>query len=373
MSAWDRLSGQRRTAAVLQSAASAPGDAYLFAGPPGVGKAEAARVFAAAMLCPDQCGVCSICSRVIRGIHPDVQIFEPEGLTYPVDLIREVVGAAARTPLEAERRVMILEGADRIVERSQNALLKALEEPSRSVTWVLVADSVDPFLPTILSRCRMIEFSPVPEERVAELLQRFDLDAAATEVILRASRGDVELAIALATDGRIRELRGLAIDSAIIPEPTAEWAITSGDKLREAANAARTAREEELNLELQALEETLTSGGGWRKRAVDRHKRILRKVETDVFCSFLVWLAAACRDLAAASSGAGESDLTIRDRSAEILAAAPQRSTGAWIEACQTALDGQLAIVENANPALVVEGVLLSMVTLQRAAGVAQG
>lgn len=242
MSVWDRLAGQERARAVLQAAASAPGDAYLFAGPPGVGKSEAARVFAAGIICPDQCGLCSICNRVLRGIHPDVQVFQPEGLSYPVEGIREAVATASRTPLEADLRIMILEGADRIVERSQNALLKALEEPSTSVTWVLVADSIEPFLPTILSRCRMVEFASVPEEEVTQLLSRFDLDSENLEMIVRSSRGDIDVALALASDDRVRELRALAIDVAIEAEPDPNWALTLADRVRESAIAARDAQ-----------------------------------------------------------------------------------------------------------------------------------
>lgn len=373
MSVWDRITGQERAGAVLQAAAGAPGDAYLFAGPPGVGKAEAARVFAAGIICPDQCGVCTICNRVLRGIHPDVQVFEPEGLTYPVEMIREAVATAGRTPLEADRRVMILEGADRIVERSQNALLKALEEPSASVTWVLVADSVEPFLPTILSRCRTVEFAPVPEDEVAQLLSRFDLDDADREMVLRSSRGDIDLAIALANDDAVRQLRMLAIDAATRNEPDPTWALNVADRVRESAGAAREARVSDLDKELEALDETMTAGGAWRKRVIDRNKRILRKVETDVFAGFLVWLAAAFRDLGAASAGGVASDLTIQDRADEIVAAAMHRPTAVWIDLCETALNGQLAIVENANPGLVVESVLLTLVTLGSAAGVAQG
>ncbi|HXL41763.1 MAG TPA: DNA polymerase III subunit delta', partial [Actinomycetota bacterium] len=81
---WARLVGQDRVTETLPAAATLPGDAYLFAGPPGTGKEEAARVFAAAILCPDHCGTCNICGRVLRGIHPDVVILEPEGYTYPI-------------------------------------------------------------------------------------------------------------------------------------------------------------------------------------------------------------------------------------------------------------------------------------------------
>lgn len=373
MTVWDRVAGQARAVAFLDSAASAPGDAYLFTGPPGVGKAEAARAFAAAIICPDRCGACSICRRIFAGIHPDVQIFQPEGLTYPVDLIREMVASAARAPLEATGRVMILEESDRIAERSQNALLKALEEPNRSVTWVLVADALDPFLPTILSRCRVVEFAAVPEAAVSSLLRsRFELSQVDIEVILRATRGDLERAISLAADEKVKRLRGMSIDAAISSNPSPTWALAAAERVRELAAEARAAEEETQAAELAALEENLGPGGGWKKRATDRNRRILRRVENDVFAGFLVWIAEAFRDLAAASAGGERPELTIQDRT-EIMEASALRPTGAWLEMCDAALDGQLAIVENANPGLVVESVLLRLVTLSARAGVAQG
>lgn len=372
MSVWDWIAGQEHAAQILQASSDAPGDSYLFTGPPGVGKAEAARAFAASLICPNRCGICSICTRIRRGIHPDVQIFQPEGLTYPVEMIREMAASAARTPLEASRRVMIVEEADRIVERSQNALLKALEEPARSVHWVLVADSVEPFLPTIMSRCRVIEFAAVTEEAIAGLLHsRVSIDPAKERTVLAAARGDVERAVALATDPRAEEVRSLAFRVALESRPSAKWAFEAAEEVRGAVALARSAAEELQEGEIAALEETL-AGGAWRKRVTDRHKRVLRKIETDVFAGFLIWLGSAFRDLAAASAGAAPRDLTSPDLTDAIAAAASLRPTRVWLDMCELCLDSQLAIVENANPGLVVEAVLIRLVTLGTSAGVAQ-
>src|SRR5205807_2133339 len=213
---WGRLVGQDRVTATLRAAASLPGDAYLFAGPPGTGKEEAARVFAAAILCPEHCGTCTICGRVLRGIHPDVVILEPEGYTYPIEAIREAVAQAALSPMEGTRRINVVEEADRIVERSQNALLKALEEPNPSVTWVLVTSMLQPVLPTILSRCQVVEFVPVPEEALSAIVRtRGLLSDEEADLVVRAARGDLERALALVGNESARALRRLAIDTAI--------------------------------------------------------------------------------------------------------------------------------------------------------------
>jgi DNA polymerase-3 subunit delta' len=375
---WARLVGQDRVTATLRAAASLPGDAYLFAGPPGTSKEEAARVFAAAILCPDHCGTCNICGRVLRGIHPDVVILEPEGYTYPIEAIREAVAQSALSPMEGARRIIVVEEADRIVERSQNALLKALEEPNPSVTWVLVTSVLQPILPTILSRCQIVEFAPVPEAELAALVRGRiartttgdPIDAEQAAVFVRASRGDLVRAISLVEDERTRALRALAIDAAIrqAAEPDARQALRAAAEVAAAAAAARQAREKAAAAELAELEEVLGTGrgsGGMRRRLGDRQKRAVRRAETDVFVEFCSWLAQAFRDLAALSAGAGPAAISAPDRAGDLAAAAARRPTAHWLQMAEEALGGQVAIRENAQPALAVEAVLLAPLAAQ--------
>ena len=375
---WARLVGQDRVTATLRAAASLPGDAYLFAGPPGTGKEEAARVFAAAILCPEHCGTCTVCGRVLRGIHPDVLILEPEGYTYPIEAIREAVAQAALSPMEGARRIIVVEEADRIVERSQNALLKALEEPNPSVTWVLVTSVLQPILPTILSRCQIVEFAPVPEAELADLVRERiartatgdPIGAEEAAVFVRASRGDLVRAISLVEDEGTRALRVLAIDAAIrqAAEPDARRALRTAAEVAVAAAAARQAREKAAVAELAELEEVLGTGrgaGGLRRRLGDRQKRAVRRAETEVFVEFCAWLAQAFRDLAALSAGAGPEAISASDRAGDLAAAAARRPTAHWLRMAEEALGGQIAIRENAQPALAVEAVLLAPLAAQ--------
>lgn len=365
MSVWDRLIGQDRAREVLEGAAGEPGDSYLFAGPPGVGKRGAALAFAAAILCPERCGACSTCRRIFRGVHPDVALYEPEGFTYPVELVREIVSSAARTPMEGRRRVAVVEEAHRMSEVSQNALLKALEEPSPSLTWVLLADALDPFLPTVLSRCQVIEFASVPEEAVLALLASgLGLDAVRAEVAVRAARGEVDRAVALASDERARAVRALALDAVTQRRRGPAWALAAAEEVQAAALAAREAQEERLAAEAAEMEEVLGTGrgtGSARKRLADRHKRAARRVEIQVWTDFLLWLGSAFRDLAALASGAGPEALAAPDRADELAAAAPSRPAAFWLDMVEAALGAQRAVMENAFPALAVESVLLSL------------
>lgn len=374
---WAGLAGQDRVVALLQAAAASPGDTYLLTGPPGVGKAEAARIFAAAILCPAQCGDCGICRRVLRGIHPDVVILEPEGYTFPVEAIREAVAQAALSPMEGARRVMIVEEADRIVERSQNALLKALEEPNPSVTWILVTSLLQPILPTILSRCTLVEFAPVSEDALAALLaSRRSLGPEQAEIIVRAAQGDLERALALVDSEAAAGLRTLAIDVAItdVAHPSGVAALAAGVRVGAAAQAARAAREQSAAAELAELEEALKGGpggrgsgrgggrgvGGLKRRLGDRAKRAMRRAETDVYMDFCAWLAQAYRDLAALSAGAPAGAISSPDRMADLFAAAGLRPTGHWLAMAEEALNAQSAIRENTQPALVVDALLLA-------------
>lgn len=357
---FNRLDGQPRARAVLKSSASHGGGSYLFVGPPGAGKADASRVFAAACLCPQRCGACKTCSRVLRDVHSDVSVYQSEGLTYPVDLIREMVAAASLTPLEATRRVMIVEDAGRIAERAQNALLKALEEPNQSVTWILVSDAVEGFLPTVLSRCHIVEFVPVAEEDAVPLVKsRLSLSSEEALVAVRASRGDLDRAIALAGDASARELRRVAIDAAASRRPESAWALETADWLKRASGSARAQSESAQKEELERMEDVLSSPS--RRRLGEKHRRALRKVETDVFVDFLMWLGSAFRDLAAVSAGASPEEVTNTDRAGDISEAASSRSTAEWLDLAEATLDAQLAIAENANTALTLEALLLRL------------
>lgn len=375
---WDRLAGQARASAMLRAAAASPGDAYLFSGPAGAGKEAAALAFAAAILCRSEvrgCGGCTICSRVLRGIHPDVLVLEPEGYTYPIEAIREAVATAALTPMEGARRVVIVNEADRIAERSQNALLKALEEPNPSVTWVLVASVLVPVLPTIVSRCQLVEFASVPEEAAIALLRdRAGLAGGpegtrAASVAVRAARGEVDRAVALVEDAAAGELRTLAIDAALdaAGAPDGRRALALARRVAAAAQLARQARESAAAAELAALEEALGTSrgsGGARRRLGDRAKRAARRAETEVSLEFCRWLAQAYRDLAALAAGAPGDTVTAPDRLDDLSAAARMRPLGAWLRLADEAMGAQDAIRTNASPTLSVESVLLAPLAL---------
>jgi DNA polymerase III delta' subunit len=216
--------------------------AYLFVGPRGVGKGLAARELAKLLVCTsprgktaetiDPCDHCEPCRKIDREVHPDLAWFrkEPDRNDFrmalvrpdpkdPADVVVTVTEAAALTPMEASRKIIVLDDAELMNRNAANALLKTLEEPTgRTVIILLCADASQ--LPgTILSRCQWVRFGPLPEEFVAQKVGEVLAAQAAGDVgkgrrkpardvpaeeILYAARfagGSIEQAVRLAATG----------------------------------------------------------------------------------------------------------------------------------------------------------------------------
>lgn len=159
----------------LDPQAAGPHHAYLFLGPPQVGKSTLARSFAQALLCSAEqgrpCGVCRACGLAARGSHPDFRLVQPrdkEGNvdrangTLKVEQAAEVIREAALRPVEAQRKVFVIQDAQAANDSFANKLLKTLEEPPDHVVLLLTALDRSSVLPTIVSRCQVLELRPLP-------------------------------------------------------------------------------------------------------------------------------------------------------------------------------------------------------------------
>ncbi|NYG58964.1 DNA polymerase-3 subunit delta' [Nocardioides daedukensis] len=208
MTVWDALVGQRPVITALSDAASGRGmsQAFLFTGPPGSGRSNAAVAFAAALQCEQAgCGTCQSCHTVLAGSHADVSLIRTEKLSIGVDEVRDLVRRSALAPVGRRWQVLIVEDADRLTEQACNALLKAIEEPTDRTVWVLCAPTVEDVLPTIRSRCRLVTLSTPSSADVADFLVR--VEAVAPELAAhaaRASQGHIGRAKALAKDEATR-------------------------------------------------------------------------------------------------------------------------------------------------------------------------
>ena len=214
MSVWERLVGQQPVIETLQRAVA--GDmthAWLFTGPPGSGRSNAAIAFAAALQCDrDGCGECSSCHEVAVGSHPDVRVTRTEKLSIGVDEVRELVRSSALAPAGSRWQILIVEDADRLTEQAANALLKAIEEPTDRTVWLLCAPTVEDVLPTIRSRTRLVVLATPSASEVTDFLIRTDgVDESTAWYAARASQGHIGRARALARDEDTRRRRSSVV------------------------------------------------------------------------------------------------------------------------------------------------------------------
>lgn len=185
--------------------------AYLFAGPPGIGKFRFARIFAQCLLCEqcdddvlDACNECSPCRQMNAGSHPDFfHIFRPEGKgEIPVSAFcgsgdkrgkEGLIHDLSLRPMAGERRIAVLDDANRMNVEGANAMLKTLEEPPPNSLLILIAENLDALLPTIRSRCQLVRFAPLATADVADLLLQYDIATSPEEASAAATMSDGSL------------------------------------------------------------------------------------------------------------------------------------------------------------------------------------
>ena len=191
----------------------------LFVGPSGVGKHLTALAVAQRLNCQapvdwqlatDACGRCTACTRIARGVHPDVVVVEPgDSGTIKIDQVREVVDRAMYRPFEGRRRVVIIDQADALVAAAQNALLKTLEEPPSSSMFILVTARPDVLLPTVRSRCPELRFRPLPAGEIASVLVARHHTESEARAVAAAADGSLGQALQ-ASAGDLVEAREVA-------------------------------------------------------------------------------------------------------------------------------------------------------------------
>lgn len=168
---------EQRAARRLLTGAVAAGrvaHAYLFLGPDGRGKEEAARWLAQALNCETgpgtPCGRCRSCHLIAAGTHPDVRTFAPSGRYLRLEDVRALCRAVGNSPLVGRAKVYLVKEADKLLPEAANHLLKVLEEPPADTFFLLSAERPYALMPTVVSRCQVVPFHPLPPEKVAELL-----------------------------------------------------------------------------------------------------------------------------------------------------------------------------------------------------------
>lgn len=190
--------------------------AFLLSGPHGTGKRTCANYLTQTILCASPqapCGQCPACKKVLAGLHPDVHVVGEEEKSISVDTIRALRDQLALRPFEADRHIALIPRADRMTAQAQNALLKTLEEPAGGNVFFLLTDQPGAMLPTIVSRCRRLRFSPVSVEACAEILAEKGVEPGRARLAAACAQGAVGRALEIAGDEDYLPLREKALSS----------------------------------------------------------------------------------------------------------------------------------------------------------------
>ena len=319
MTVWDDVVGQAAAVATLQAAVTDPGamtHAWLLTGPPGSGRSNAARAFAAALQCDQAgCGHCQACRTTLAGSHADVMVVATEKVTIKIEEVRELIGVAQRSPSQGRWRVIVLEDADRMAERTSNVLLKALEEPPPRTVWLLCAPSPQDVVVTIRSRCRGVALRIPPVADVAALLVRRDgVDPAVADVAARAAQSHIGLARRLARDPDARERRATTLRLAAGIRGVGDAVMAAGELVEVASAEAKAATEDRDAAEKASLLHTLGAEPGKAlppslraqvRQLEEDQKRRATRAQRDVLDGALLNLLSLYRDVLVLQLGAG--------------------------------------------------------------------
>jgi len=296
--------------------------AWLFTGPPGSGRSQLASAFAAALLCQEGgCGSCNSCQMIQNKSHPDVQLLNTERVLISVDEVTEFIEKSIQMPAIGKYRIMVIEDADRMAERTSNLLLKSLEEPPKGTIWMLCAPSEADLLPTIRSRVRRVQLKVPTVEAVAQLLvEKYGVGLELAQRSASQAQSHVGMARRLATNAGARERRTQALQAvlSITDIPSAMKVSEVLAKLAESDGAQLTAEQDEyerkeLLMTLGVTEESKlnTASRAALKRLEESQKRRATRSKRDGLDRILIDLMGLYRDVLTVQLGAEESLINV--------------------------------------------------------------
>ena len=341
----EQVEAKRRLAAAL---ADGPAHAYLFHGPPGVGKRAAAQAFAAELLGGSE--------RALRNAHSDLYILEPVGDQIRIDEIRALRRDLHMRPFEADRRVYVIHAADTMNEDAADALLKDLEEPPPYAVIVLVATDVGPLPETIRSRCQLVPFRRLSERaiRAAAEERAAALSPEQLTALARVAAGRLDRLNDLLDPSEIsRRATLIELARAVYRDPEFE-AADAAERLLDGITARGNTAREQAEEELKKLDLP-------QRDADQRLRRAQRGAEREGLLASLEELAAWYRDLVVVATGAERAAIHF-DRLDELREdAAVERLAGAEA-ACETVREVWRELEEfNLNAPLALEALFVRL------------
>jgi DNA polymerase-3 subunit delta' len=375
---WDELTGQADAIAIVEAAAAASRvggsddssmtHSWLITGPPGSGRSNLAYAFATALLGGDDEATRR---QVLARTHPDLGVLATDRVIIAIEEVRQLVATSQFSPSVGRFRVMVIEDADRMTERTSNVLLKALEEPPPRTVWILCAPSEADLIPTIRSRVRTVRLRVPGIDEVAELLVRRDgVDAATALRAARQAQSHIGMAHRLATNAEARARREQTLEVALGIRSVSD-AVNGATTLLELAKADAEAITQERDEQERdaALRSLGIEPGGTVPPALraqlkaleeDQKRRATRSLR-DGIDRIMVDLLSLYRDTLLSQLGVpGEPiNLDILDRVERAAALSDAAETLATMDAIAIA---RRRIDSNVAPALALEAMLVSAV-----------
>jgi len=374
MSVWDELVGQERAIAELARAAE-PGSAamthaWLLTGPPGSGRSNAARAFAAALLAPGEDTDSPDVRRALAGTHESMTVLSTQKSVISIDEVRGLVATAHQAPVNAPWRVVIIEDADRMAERTSNVLLKAIEEPPPNTVWILCAPSPQDVLTTIRSRCRSVTLRVPSPQAVAALLESSaGVDSDTARWAAHASQSHIGRARRLAANPSARSERAAVLD---IPRQLRSIGATvrlaarivdvAKDRAKERTQERNAEEKEQLlrTLGVEAGARVPPSARAQIRRLEEEQKRRDVRARNDELDSILIELQSLYRDVLAAQMGAETGRINVEEDE-RITTLAAEGDAIATLRRIDVLRQARERLTTTMAPALIIEAAFIGL------------
>ena len=382
MSVWDSLVGQQPVIDMLSRIAQGdPGQitqSWLICGPPGSGRSNMARAFAAALESPDH-GMndepTRVTQQVLAGTHPDVTVLATNKVTIGIDQVREIITTSEQMPATAPWRIIIIEDVDRMLERTTNVLLKEIEEPAEHCIWLLCAPSAQDVLPTIRSRTRIVNLAVPSASAVAEFLtSTTNVEPKIAQRAARLAEGHIGIAKLYATDEQVMTDRDELVVGVLNLARASDAVLLAGNlidnaKAQAEVDASRTAADQEAEFRrINGLEpgERIPPKlrGAFNQIAKkDDLKRLTTRRTRDVLDRALNSIASIYRDVAVLQNNAEDSVglINLENRSAITELSVRLNRAGAVARLDEVA-HARKRLAGNGNPLLVFESLFCALI-----------
>ncbi len=382
MSVWDSLVGQQPVIDMLSRIAqgdpSQIAQSWLICGPPGSGRSNMARAFAAALESPDH-GMSDeptrVTQQVLAGTHPDVTVLATNKVTIGIDQVREIITTSEQMPATAPWRIIVIEDVDRMLERTTNVLLKEIEEPAEHCIWLLCAPSAQDVLPTIRSRTRIVNLAVPSASAVAGFLTAATgVEPKVAQRAARLAEGHIGIAKLYATDEQVMTDRDELVVGVLNLARASDAVLLAGNlidnaKAQAEVDASRTAADQEAEFRrINGLEpgERIPPKlrGAFNQIAKkDDLKRLTTRRTRDVLDRALNSIASIYRDVAVLQNNAEDSVglINLENRSAITELSVRLNRAGAVARLDEVA-HARKRLAGNGNPLLVFESLFCALI-----------